>query len=400
MSQLPWTPDFYNYPLAPAILKAQAKGTYVNIVWEDGCESQYDVFLLRENSPDAHTIHPKSREMLISPLDLTADLKAISANVTQAGALTVDWSSGDSSHYHPGWLRQNAWFEGNDEHYTLPAVTQKILWDADTLTTPPSFDGPLTVDDNSERLKWLEAISTYGIARLTGLPDEDGLLEKTVRSIGPPRESNFGPQYVLEIKDDPDSNAFTAGALLQHIDMPTRECPHGLQFLFCRANTTRGGEGVYVDGFKIAQAIRHEEPLVFKSLTQTPWVFNNRSRTSDYRAQGPVIALDACGELKEIRITAWLRAPLVAPLTIQKQAYHAIRVLTSYAQDPKYQLVFRYQSGDLLGFDNRRILHGRRSYSASTGVRYIEGIYADRDELDSKIRTLRRDLLIQSAKVG
>ena len=135
----------------------------------------------------------------------------------------------------------------------------------------------------------------------------------------------------------------------------------GCSFLFCRANTTQGGEGVYVDGFQIAQDLRHEEPLVFKSLTQTPWVFNNRSRTSDYRAQGPVIAMDAHGEFKEIRITAWLRAPLIAPLKVQQQAYHAVRVLTRYAQNPKYQLVFRYQPGDLLGFDNRRILHGRRT---------------------------------------
>ena len=44
MTRLPWTPDFYHYSDSPAILKAQAKGTHVNIVWEDGCESQYDVF--------------------------------------------------------------------------------------------------------------------------------------------------------------------------------------------------------------------------------------------------------------------------------------------------------------------------------------------------------------------
>ena len=187
-------------------------------------------FLLRENSPDESTIHPKSREMLISPLDVPADLNAVLAQVTADGVLVVEWSTGDSSQYHPGWLRQYAWFEGDDAQYRLSAVTNKIRWDAETLTKPPSFDGSRVLNNKSECLKWLEALSIYGVARLTGLPDEDGLLEKTVRSIGPPRESNFGPQYVLEIKDDPDSNAFTSGALLQHIDMPTRECPHGLQF--------------------------------------------------------------------------------------------------------------------------------------------------------------------------
>lgn len=46
--------------------------------------------------------------------------------------------------------------------------------------------------------------------------------------------------------------------------------------------------------------------------------------------------------------------------------------------------------GDLLAFDNRRVLHGRRGYDAHGGKRFIEGIYGDRDDLHSSIRTLRR----------
>jgi gamma-butyrobetaine dioxygenase len=51
---------------------------------------------------------------------------------------------------------------------------------------------------------------------------------------------------------------------------------------------------------------------------------------------------------------------------------------------------FRYEPGDLLAFDNRRVLHGRAGYEAKGGTRFIEGIYSDRDELYSRIRTLRR----------
>ena len=392
MSNLPWTPDFNNYPIKTAIKRAIAKETFINVVWADGLESQYDVFLLRENSPEPEIIHPKSREMLISPLDIPCDLQAIAATVSPNGALEIEWSSGQISQYHPGWLREIAWFDDSGAGQSLPLLTEHIHWDAENLIEPHSFDGPGALANNEALLVWLEALNTFGIARLRGFPNQDGLLETVVRTIGPIRESNFGSQYVLEIKDEPDSNAFTSGALLQHIDMPTRECPHGLQFLFCRENTTSGGEGVYVDGFRIAEVLRDNEPSVFKSLTEISWIFNNRSRTSDYRAQGPVISLDAQGHVNEIRLTAWLRAPLKASLEIQQQAYRAVRVFTAYAQNPKYQLIFRYEPGDLLSFDNRRILHGRRSYSASHGSRYIEGIYSDRDELHSRIRTLRRDI--------
>lgn len=390
MSRLPWTPDFDCYSLRHKIAQVVADKVSVNLKWDDGRENRFDAFLLRENSPDADTIHPKSREMLISPLDIPDDLQVNAARVDDSGALVIDWSTGEQSHYHPGWLRAHAWFEDGDNPDLLPVVTERLLWDADTISQPPSFEGVGVLDNERSQLEWLEALNTYGIARLRQLPDEDGLLERVVRSIGPPRESNFGPMYVLEIKDDPDSNAFTSGALLQHMDMPTRESPHGLQFLYCRANTTVGGEGVYVDGFRIANTLRSEQPEIFKALVDIHWVFNNRSRTTDYRAKGPVIVLDDQGEICDIRLTSWLRAPLKAPLEAQQRAYQAIRVFTGYAQNPKYQLVFRYEAGDLLAFDNRRVLHGRRAYEAAKGQRYIEGIYADRDDLYSKIRILRR----------
>ena len=392
MSQLPWTPDFDCYPVRYNIVQVDAEKTSVNLTWDDGRESRFDAFLLRENSPDANTIHPKSREMLISPLDIPDDLQVNSANLDDNGALIVDWSSGEQSIYNPGWLRAHAWFEDDGNPEPLPKVTERLLWDAETLSEPPSFNGPDVLEKDEAMLEWLEALNTHGISRLRQLPDEDGLLERVVRSIGPPRESNFGPMYVLEIKEDPDSNAFTSGALLQHMDMPTRESPHGLQFLYCRANTTVGGEGVYVDGFRIANAIRNEAPETFKALVDIPWVFNNRSRTTDYRAKGPVIELDDQGEVSAIRLTSWLRAPLRAPLPVQQRAYQAIRAFTRYAQNSMYQLVFRYEAGDLLAFDNRRVLHGRRAYDATTGQRYIEGIYADRDDLYSRIRTLRRNI--------
>ena len=196
--------------------------------------------------------------------------------------------------------------------------------------------------------------------------------------------------YTLAIKDNPDSNAFTSDALFQHIDMPTRECPHGLQFLFCRGNTTSGGEGIYTDGYRIAEDLRIEEPEHFKALCEITWTYNNRSKTTSYRASGPVIERDSASNITGIRYNTWLRAPLVAPLEEQARAYRSYRAFAARAQDPSYQIVIAYRPGDLLAFDNRRALHGRRGYDAEGGTRFIEGIYADRDDLHSAIRTLER----------
>jgi len=205
---------------------------------------------------------------------------------------------------------------------------------------------------------------------------------------------------VLEIKDDLDSQAFTPDKLLQHIDMLTRETPHGLQFLYTRDNTTTGGEGIYVDAYRIAGDMREEEPEHFQSLITDVWEYSNRARKSDYRASGPVVETDANGRITGVRYNTFLRAPLRAPVDVQARAYRAYRAFCARAQEPRYEMVFRYEPGDLLAFDNRRALHGRAGYDAKGGARFIEGIYSDRDDLHSRIRILKRQFRAEAEQEG
>jgi gamma-butyrobetaine dioxygenase len=65
------------------------------------------------------------------------------------------------------------------------------------------------------------------------------------------------------------------------------------------------------------------------------------------------------------------------------------------ARDPRFQLVYPFRPGDLVGFDNRRILHGRDAFE-SVGSRHLRGCYADHDDVYSKLRVLRRQHVHQS----
>ena len=386
MDPTPLTPDFDIWPQDRTPLAVSVSEGALVVEWDDARTSRYHPLLLAENDPAEDCLHPKSRETVLSPLDLPEELVVVDAQI-EADAIRVHWSHGRrSSRFHTGWLYGNGWFGS-------PATEPKpVLWTGRELSEPPTFDGARALRDPSVFLDWLCALRDYGVARLEALPNEDGLLERIVTRIGVIRASNFGPMYTLAIKDDPDSNAFTSEALLQHIDMPTRECPHGLQFLFCRENTTQGGAGIYVDGYRVAEDLRREEPGHFAALCEVPWTYNNRSRTSSYKATGPVVELDTNGAVAGIRYTPWLRAPLVAGLEDQDRAYRSFRAFAARSQDPDYQMKITYRAGDLLAFDNRRALHGRDRYDARGGTRFIEGIYADRDDLYSAIRTTQRDI--------
>ncbi|MGI9388304.1 MAG: hypothetical protein ACR2OX_12825, partial [Methyloligellaceae bacterium] len=67
MNMLPETPDFDVWPVMHRIAGAEARGASVRVTWDDGNTSDHHAFLLRENSADAETIHPLSRESVISP---------------------------------------------------------------------------------------------------------------------------------------------------------------------------------------------------------------------------------------------------------------------------------------------------------------------------------------------
>ncbi len=51
---------------------------------------------------------------------------------------------------------------------------------------------------------------------------------------------------------------------------------------------------------------------------------------------------------------------------------------------------FRLQPGDMISFDNRRILHARNAFDPSSGPRHLQGAYVDLDEFFTKYRVLHK----------
>ena len=116
----------------------------------------------------------------------------------------------------------------------------------------------------------------------------------------------------------------------------------------------------------------------------------NRAPDSDYRWEAPVICLDDKGTVKELRVAPFLRAPLNSAFDEVEEAYRALRVFFATLAEPDLQLVFDYRPGDMIGMDNRRLLHGREAYDSAAGERWLQGCYGEREELHSRLRVLAR----------
>jgi len=385
------TPDFSIWPITRQLRSARVEGDMVITTWSDGAESRFNAWWLIDSSPMPEHINRDTREPTLDLSTLPDDFRAEAAAVDNSGTLIVTWSDGVTpSHYHPGWLAAHDVDSGNFTGDDRPAPRH---WDTSILNAPPSFDGTAILEDDDVLEAWLDAVATWGLGRLRGVSTDPGTVQRVAERIGTSRVTNFGLVFDVRSKIDPDSNAYTALELTPHVDLPTREYQPGLQILHCLENTAAGGMAVMVDGFRLADAVAEEDPAAFAILSERPFNFANRARTTDYRWRSPVIVREtdpAAGRYREVRIAGFLRGPMAAPADEMAEAYQALRRIFVLSRDPRFQLRYVYRPGDLVLFDNRRLLHGRAAFDPTAGGRWLQGIYLERDELYSRLRVLRR----------
>jgi gamma-butyrobetaine dioxygenase len=54
----------------------------------------------------------------------------------------------------------------------------------------------------------------------------------------------------------------------------------------------------------------------------------------------------------------------------------------------EWSLTHRMEEGELMTFNQRRMLHGRRAFSSEAGIRHFQGCYLNIDEYMSRLRVL------------
>lgn len=392
---LPLTPDYDVWPTEAHLMQVSCEPRVLTVSWSDGRESRYHSIWLRENAADETTVNPATRERILDLSTLSSWPEIIRTEIDEAGALCVDFApEGKRLRFHPGWLRAHDYDNSNDSEAPLVPIT---TWTRDSDKGPDKVDaaGLLATEEGSETEEAilapaLRSILGKGLVQLQNLPTEPDSLVEIAQRIGPIRPTNFGMLFDVKAKPNPDSNAYTSIALPPHVDLPTREYQPGMQMLHCLENSVEGGEAVMLDGFAVAETLRECHPDTFATLTRVRWCFANTAQTTDYVWYSPMIRLDECGELMEVRIADFLRGPLQTDFEEVEPAYEALMVLQEMLHDPTFAIRFTYQPGDLVIFDNRRLLHARDAFEGTSGHRWLQGCYMERDEIRSRYRMMKR----------
>lgn len=383
--------SFTPYPILHHPVQILLNTESLTIIWDHDHESEYHYLWLRDNCHCSECIATLTREQVFEICDVPLTIKPITAHISENHRLIIEWDyEAHNSQYHPGWLLSHCYSESMlEEKKWSPNIWDKTRISQELPTK--TFDSVMQSD--LHLLTWLRDLRDYGIALVTDVETRSNTLTKVANRISFIRETNFGTIFNVQAKADANTAAYTDLRLPLHTDLPTRELQPGLQFLHCLVNDATGGESILVDGFKIADYMRQHHPQEFLSLSTIPMSFYNKDKHFDYRFRGTAIVTDSNDDVVEVRLANFLRGPIDVPSKQTLALYKAYRCFIQLTRETKFQFYHRLNAGDLIVFDNRRVLHARNAFDLKTGMRHLQGCYIDRDELLSRIRVLERSAL-------
>lgn len=271
-------------------------------------------------------------------------------------------------------------------------VSERYYWDSKLHI--PTADYQEVLHDDKAALAWLLALRRVGIVYLKGAPAEQGQVARLAERIGYLRLTFYGHTWQVQDKYMANNVAYTSGRLSLHTDYPALHFAPGVQFLHCINQAEEGGESEVVDGFHMAELLQREDPEAFRVLTSLPVDFTDTGTDyCDFMLQSKKCIIDVNPEGRVLRINynnATRDSVLDVPLHQVQPFYRALRAYVDIMNRPENVVTYIMNPGDIVTFDNWRLLHGRRPYISSPDrLRHLEGAYLDWDEVMSRLRILR-----------
>lgn len=359
----------------------------VQVMHKDGTKSLYPYIWLRDNDPSG--FHPQTNERLFDLTSIPIGITA-SAVQTDGGFLTIHWENDDHvTQLDLEWLYHHQLGQAQPD----PAnITSQTYWRSDlSASGVPRASWAAVVESDEGLLKWMLETQEYGLSIVDNIPDDLEAGIQVAKRISFLRQTNFGTIFEVESKPNPNNLAYTPVALPLHTDLPNQEIAPGFQFLHCIANEAQGGGSMFCDGFAVAEDLRKNDPEAYELLTTVSIPFRFHDETCDIRKRKHVLEIDDQGAVYEICFNGHLADIFDMAPQLMERYYRAYRTFMQMLRSPAYEVTMKLKGGEMVVFDNRRVLHGRQAFDPSTGYRRLRGCYVDRGEFNSRLRVLSRN---------
>lgn len=353
-------------------------GCRVRVAFTDGVVREFAAPWLFDHADDARDVISGQRRQSASSLEGGVSIEAADADVD---GLRLRFARPRADRrISIGKLSPVGAGRSGPDLWETPGEVAKAL--------PTPFGAYLVEDDALGEA--LAQVSRRGLAVLSGAGADPSAVERAVARFGFVRETNYGRTFDVRVEPRPGNLAYSDLGLDPHTDNPYRDPVPTLQLLHAIVVDEGGGESLFTDGFAHAEALRREEPAAFDLLARTPVRFAYAEQSgSRWSHTAPVLAVDGFGAVQTIRLNH-RSLDLEPGEAAETQAWYEA-YLSYYRRvcSPAAVLERRLGPGDMVIFDNRRILHGRRALTRET-PRWLRGCYADVDGLAATLGRLDR----------
>ncbi len=370
----------------PVIAAVEGREEELILRWQDGTESHFPWFWLRDHGQDPESLDPKTLQRRVDTFSLDEAVRGCGTEILDAGrGLAITWENdGSASLYPANFLAAMAGGGKGEADYRRRLPLR--LWSARSPLEPlrPLPCGEV-MDSPAGLRRSLERLWQNGFVVIDGAPTDEDSARRLFGRFGYIRETIFGALWSLSAEfTGHEDTAYSTQHLEPHTDSTYSHDAPGLQGFLCQVFDGTGGESILVDGFALAEEMRREAPELFKVLCEVAVPGHYIEPGVHLRAERPAFRLDGEGRLEQVSFNNYDRAPFLLPPERMKAFYRAYKHFHARIVTRDNWLTVPLRPGMALIFDNWRVLHGRLGY---TGKRVFCGCYHNHEDFESALRT-------------
>ncbi len=354
------------------LVSTSERGVIVDL---DGRVVELSWTWLRDHATDAESYLISAQQRVVTPQTIAA--AGVGDAVVSSAGLEVSWPGGPTTVFDVDALSALA----------APAESVRVGVEPEPWTRA-------TLTDRLQRIDFVEFVGGVdglrtgvdhlwrdGLIALTGVPLDTGSTRAVLERIGYIRSTIFGDLWEFRSDGGFDDTASTPLEITPHTDGTYSHDAPGLLGLHCHLYEATGGENVFVDSTTIADRLSSASHRVLSTVDIPGRYIGDGAHLM---AKRPVLRYED-DRLVQVSYNHHDRAPFVLPEPVMSEVYAALFEFDALANNADLQLEVELRPGEMVIFDNWRVLHGRRAFS---GERLIAGGYVNREDFESTTRLI------------
>ncbi|KAK7104912.1 gamma-butyrobetaine dioxygenase-like [Littorina saxatilis] len=373
-------------------LELVSDGKLLRVTWGDGKTSQFHSVWLRSVCfcPKCRMDHTGQCSVEFDTVSNQSRL--LSAEDDGEGCLTVQWKEdpGHTGIFPLKYLKAHCY---SKEAMETKRRDVQMTFSKDNVIPRVSYDE--VINTRQGLYKWVKALNQTGISIVEGVPCESGMVKKVCERIADLLQHTiYGETFDVKAKARPINAAYSAGELKLHMDQPMYESAPGIQALHCIKfdESIGGGDNLFVDLFEVAETFRKQNPEEFAFLSKIPLPFETVHYERDWpvhmRYYRPMFNMNKHGDL----VGVFWHPHLIGALQVEEELvepfFEAFGKFYTLINNFPNCFRHRLKAGEMVAFNNRRVLHGRAAFTNQTGERFLQGTYIEISEFKSCVQVL------------